>query len=60
MSDTSRFSDPVPVGIVRDSKGRIIYPTDAKEKERAIAVERAWELDAKGDDSELRRLGIIE
>lgn len=57
--DTERFVGPLPTGVVRDSNGTVIYPVDKDERKRALELERAWELYDEGDDSELRRLGLI-
>ena len=58
-NDIDRFTGPLPTGVVRDSNGTVIYPVDKDERKRALEVERAWELCGEGDDSEVRRLGII-
>ena len=49
-----------PIGIIRDAKGNIKYPTDPEEQERALQLEEAWRLwNDENDDTLLVRLGIF-
>ena len=61
LPDRSRWTD-VPFSVVRDASGRIVERADLTDAqiETIEARNLAWRVyNATGDDSELRRLGVL-
>ena len=61
LPDRSRWTD-VPFSVVRDASGRIVERADLTDAqiETIEARNLAWQVyNTTGDDSELRRLGVL-